>query len=278
MFAKIERNDKIFQSELFLKDAMAFCVMESIRNDTDKYPTPKIFSNHKDCIIVNSDPKHSVIVWTTDNFEEKDKLYDFINNEFHSNVIFKIMSKKNFYNYLVENHKIPNLHVQTLGVYSCPKLNNLQYIGHPDHTKPEEVEQVAQMLVNFNIETGENPEAKISDYIEQAQEFVSHPMCYIWRNEDEKIVAIANVRINEAYPRIGRVYTKSEERGKSYAKMLVHYLTSLALKKGKTPMLFTDFDYLPSNRCYQAIGYELKCTIVNFMPTQKNRTQTGKIG
>ena len=34
----------------------------------------------------------------------------------------------------------------------------------------------------------------------------------------------------------------------------------------KMAMLFTDYDYPPSNRCYQAIGYQLNCTIVNFIP------------
>ena len=128
MFNKITRDNNIFQSDLFSRDSLAFCVMEKILHDTEKYPNPRIYSNGKDCIIVNSDPEHAVIVWTADNFQEQEKLYDFIKKEFHTNAIFKIMSKKSFYNYLVENHKIPKLHIQTLGVYSCPKLKDLQYI------------------------------------------------------------------------------------------------------------------------------------------------------
>lgn len=266
MFTSIKRDDNIFQSEYFLKDSLSFCVMESILKDKVKYPTPKVFSNGKDCIIVNSDPEHAVIVWTTDDFKEKAQLYAFIKEEFCNNTPFKIMSKKNFYDYLVENHIIPELHVQTLGVYTCPQLNDIQYIGHPDQAKPEEIEQVAQMMVNFNKETGENPQAKISDYIETAQKFVSDPAFQVWRNDNDKIVAIASIRVNENHPRIGRVYTNTDERGKSYAKMLVHYLTSFALKQSKKTMLFTDYDYQPSNRCYQKVGYELNCTIVNFIP------------
>lgn len=266
MFKKIEQDDSIFQSEEFKKDSLPFCVMEFILNAKVKCPTLKIFSNNKNCAIVNSDPEHAVIVWTTDDFKEKAQLYDFIKEEFRTNTPFKIMSKRNFYDYLVEHHIIPELKVQTLGVYTCPQLNDIQYIGHPDQAKPEEIEQVAQMLVNFDKETGENPQAKISDYIETAQEFVSDPAFQVWRNDNEKIVAIASVRINENHPRIGRVYTNNDERGKSYAKMLVHYLTSFALKQGKKTMLFTDYDYQPSNRCYQAVGYKLDCTIVNFIP------------
>ena len=266
MFEKIERNDKVFQSDLFSKDSLAFCIIDYILSDTKKYPDPKLFSDGEKCIVVNSDPKHPIIVWTTDDFREKEKLYDFVKEEFHTNTPFKIMAKKNFYDFLVENHKIPELSIQTLGVYSCSKLNDIHYVGHPDHAKAEELLQIAQMHVNFNIETGENREAKLADYMDDAKEFISDPTSYVWRDENGKIVAIAAVRANDKHPRIGRVYTQKDERGKSYAKMIVHYLSSLVLKSGKESMLFTDFDYAPSNHCYQAVGYKLNCTIVNFIP------------
>ncbi len=266
MFKEIGRDNQIFFSNSFLEDSASFAVMESILSNVEKYPAPKIFSNFKNCVIVNSDPEHAVIVWTTDDFNEKEELYDFIKNEFCSNKIFKIMAKKNFYDALVGSKKIPPLDIQTLGVYSCNKLNDIFYIGHPDQAKENEVEAVAQMVVDFHIETGENTKAKLSDYMAYAQDFVTDPNFKVWRDECEKIVAMANNRINERHPRIGCVFTKKEERGKSYAKMLVHYLTSCTLAQGKTSMLYTNFDYEPSNRCYQAIGYKVKNTIVNFCP------------
>lgn len=267
MFNKIERNDKIFQSEQFLKDSLAFTVMVTILNNTEKYPSPKVFSNGKDCAIVNSDPKHSIIAWTADNFQEQEKLYEFIKKEFRTNDSYKIMAKKDFYDYLVKNHKIPKMDIQTLGVYSCPKLNDIKYIGHPDQAKPKEIKQIAQMIVNFGIETGEDPNAQLADYLEKAQEYLSFPTHCVWRDTNEKIVAIAHMNTDNNLSRISGVYTQREDRGKSYAKMLVHYLTGLSLKKGNKIMLFTDYDYQPSNRCYQAIGYELNCTIVNFTPS-----------
>jgi len=266
MFTPIARDDAIFKSELFLRDAMAFSVMETILNDSLKYPEPKVFSNGKDCAIVNSDPEHAVIVWTTDSFKEKDQLYEFVKKEFAANTPFKIMSKRNFYDYLVETRQIPELSVQTLGVYTCPQLNDVQYIGHPDQAKAGEVEQIARMIVGFGRETGENPQAELADYMENAQKYTSDPNYLVWRDTNEKIVAIAHKRTGGTYARIGEVFTLPEARGKSYAKMLVHHLTSLSLKKGQKIMLFTDYDYAPSNKCYQAIGYQLTCTIVNFIP------------
>ncbi len=111
--------------------------MVSILNNAEKYPTPKVFSNGDDCVIVNSDPEHSIIVWYADNFHEQEKLYEFIKKEFRNNTSFKIMSKKDFCDYWVKNHKIPELKIQTLGVYSCLKLKEIQYVGHPDSAKAE---------------------------------------------------------------------------------------------------------------------------------------------
>ncbi len=264
MFKQIERNDSIFQSDLFKRDSLSFCVIKSILNDKVKYPTPKIFSDGKGCAIVNSDSKDAVIVWTTDDFKEKTELYNFIKEEFQTNTPFTIMSKNSFYDYLVECNKISESSTQPVGVYTCSKLKDILYVGYPDQARPEEVKQVAQMLVNFDKETGENPQSKIEDYLDLAQKFVSNPTFQVWRNTEEKIVAIALIRFDEDYLRISRVYTNVDERGKSYAKMLVHYLTTIALNEGKEPMLFTDYDYMPSNRCYQAIGYEFNYTIVNF--------------
>ena len=109
----------------------------------------------------------------------------------------------------------------------------------------------------------------LADRIEKAKKFVSDPMHLIWRNNSGKLVATANVKTNVAHPRVGSVFTLKEERGKSYAKMLVHYLSSLVLKSGKMPMLFTDYDYTPSNRCYEAVGYRLNCVMANFNPSPK---------
>ena len=277
MFQKIARDDDIFQSPLFLKDEIAFSIMTSILGNAKKYPSPRVYSNSLDCAIVNSDPQHQVVVWTADSFRKYDKLYDFLRDKFKENKPLRIMSKKTFYDYCVENHGSPQQNIQTLGVYSCQALKDVAYIGRPDQAKPEEIPQVAQMLADFGKETKEHPDAKVADYMEMAQEFVSDPTSLVWRNQNGDIVSIAVARTNEKHPRISRVYTKEKERGHSYAKMLVHYLTSQILKSGKTPMLFTDYSYKSSNLCYQAIGYELDCTIVNFYPPLHGKKEIEKM-
>ena len=277
MLKGVKRDDIIFKSEAVLQDEIAYSIMFSILNNAEKYKTPKIFSDGKDCVVVNSDPNHGIIVWTSDKFDEYGTLYDFIKNEFYSNNPFAIMAKKDFYDYLVKNQIIPELKgqnakdgrakLQTLGTWSCSRLNDIEYDGHQDRAKAEEIQKIAQMMVNFDVETKEEPLAKMSDdYIRLAQKFVSDPLYFVWRDKNEKVDATAMLNMSEKYPRIGRVFTDENERGKAYAKMLVHYLTDKALKEGKIAMLYTDYDYPASNLCYQGVGYKLNRTIVKFMP------------
>ena len=285
MFKEVKRNDAIFQSEAILRDEIAYSIMFSILNNTEKYKTPKIFSDGKDCAIVNSDPNHAIIVWTADDFQEYGALYDFIKKEFRSNKPFAIMAKNDFYDYLVGHEVISELKgeqaedgrekLQTLGAWSCSKLNDIPYNGHPDRARPEEVQKVAQMMVNFDLETKEEPHAKISDdYVRLAQKFVSNPLYFVWRDKNEKLVATATLDKSGEYPRIGRVFTDENERGKAYAKMLVHYITNEVFKEGKVAMLYTDYDYPSSNRCYQGVGYKLSRTIVKFMPPKQGESHT----
>ena len=53
MFKEVKRDDAIFKSEAVLKDEIAYSIMFSILNNAERYKTPKIFSDGKDCTIVN---------------------------------------------------------------------------------------------------------------------------------------------------------------------------------------------------------------------------------
>lgn len=264
MFKKIARDDKIFTSEHFLQDAIPFNVMISIVEDVEKYPTPKVFSNGKDCIIVCSSPIHPVIVWTYDSFNDYEALFSFIQKEFSENKPFKIMSKFNFYEFLQNKNKVDAEDIRILGAYRLGKLNDIKYVGHPDNITEDEVPVVAKLWVQFGQETGEDKEATMENRMDDARGFINSPLKKVWRDENNKIVTLAKLGLSEKYARFGHVITAPEERGKSYAKMLVHFFTKYSLTLGKEPMLFTDFEYIPSNKCYTAVGYELVCTIANY--------------
>ena len=262
MFKTIERTDAIFKSELFTKDAIAFNVVFSIVQNKEKYPDPKCFSNGTDCIIVNSGSKWPVIVWTSDSFNDYEKVWVFVKQEFRTNNPFKIMSKKPLYDFLVNLGNANPEKALVLGVYKCDKLKDIEYKGKADNATESEFPLLVDLVAQFETDTGEGGDADARE--EAAKAYISSSLNKAWRNPDGKIVAIAKVNETEEYGRLGQIVTLPEERGKSYAKMLVHFLTKQVLDLGKTPMLFTDFSYEPSNKCYTGAGYELIGTIVNY--------------
>ncbi|MCL2439712.1 MAG: GNAT family N-acetyltransferase [Alphaproteobacteria bacterium] len=251
MLKAISRTDPIFKSDLMARDAIAFNVMLGIVNDTARYPNPRIFSNGKDCVMVNTSPDRQVIVWTADTFSDYEGLFDFLQKEFANNAPLAIISKTAFYDFLKSKGRAEPAQLQ--GVYKCDKLNDIAYVGKPDEAREDEAERIAELLRLFHKETGEAVSA------------TNYPFT-VWRDTNDTIVAIARNNLQaENHGRIGIVITAPEHRGKSYAKMLVHYMTGQIFAAGKRPLMFTDLSYEPSNRCYKAVGYELLDTIANYV-------------
>ena len=103
MFHKILPNDPIFKSPALLKDALPFNIIFTIIPISKEYPELKIFSTKdKDCLILNSDPKHPIIVWTADNFKVQNfqELLNFVMKEFSENNPLEISSKQEFYDFV----------------------------------------------------------------------------------------------------------------------------------------------------------------------------------
>ncbi len=288
MFHKILRDDPIFHSETFLKDAIPFNIVNSIIENTIKHPNPKIFlRDEKDCIIVCSDSSHPVIIWTADDFnpENYPALLDFLRGEFSGNTPLEFMSKAGFRDFLKEQgftFSTPQSHA--LLAYSCTKLIPIPYKGTATNITDAEVPEVATYLAEFGIETGTDITATQENKLDTAKDFITSPLHKVWRDEEGKIVAIAKINATEKYGRIGAVYTKKEARGKHYAGMLVHFLTQAVLKSGKIPMLFTNADYPPSNKCYRRLGYQPLTTIFCYgvkttsTPKKKEKNFAGNPG
>ena len=95
--------------------------------------------------------------------------------------------------------------------------------------------------------------------------------------KDGKIVATASVnRILTKGKSIGNVYTPKEERGKGYAANLIYHMTNELLKNGYIPLLYTDYNYIPSNRAYINAGYEDTGILINFSCSKGKKKNLNK--
>ena len=87
---------------------------------------------------------------------------------------------------------------------------------------------------------------------------------YVWKNDEGKIVAQASFAITDGNAKITNVYTLPEERGKAYAANLIYVLTNKVLKEGYHVSLYTDYEYIPSNKAYKNVGYVTEDILINF--------------
>ena len=99
---------------------------------------------------------------------------------------------------------------------------------------------------------------------EDVEEFLKSGKFYILRNQEGKIVCMASYSLTENQAKISHVYTPIEERKKGYAANLIYLMTNDILSKGYVPLLYTDYNYIPSNKAYINAGYEDTGILINF--------------
>lgn len=95
---------------------------------------------------------------------------------------------------------------------------------------------------------------------EQASRFAQRKLTksdfHVWRNEDEKIVAMASVHKYGKVAMTDGVFTDRNERNKGYAKFLMYRITKDLISEGFIPILYADRRKEAPNHVYKSIGYE----------------------
>ena len=71
--------------------------------------------------------------------------------------------------------------------------------------------------------------------------------------------------------KLSHVYTPIEERKKGYAANLIYLVTNALLEKGLVPLLYTDYNYIPSDRAYINAGYEDTGILINFSCSKEKK-------
>ncbi|MGZ3744458.1 MAG: GNAT family N-acetyltransferase [Pseudobdellovibrionaceae bacterium] len=123
--------------------------------------------------------------------------------------------------------------------------------------KPQEVDLIAQWIVEFSEESLPPPERKsFEDRRSQALRSLENQLAYIWENNG-KPVSMAHIgRPTQNGISISCVYTPKNLRKNGYASAVVANLSQLMLNSGKTfCVLYTDLSNPTSNKIYQNIGY-----------------------
>lgn len=89
-----------------------------------------------------------------------------------------------------------------------------------------------------------------------AQRRLANPDFHVWKNEEDKIVAMATVHKYGNIALTDGVFTDRNERSKGYAKFLTYRITKELLDEGFKPILYADRRKAIPNHIYKSIGYE----------------------
>lgn len=276
---KITKDNKIFLSEEFQKDKYKFNII--LKN----LPSPnlELYSDEENYILCRGNKEWPTWIWTKDNFDkskiiEIEELIKFYLTDAEKD---KYTCKKELYDLLKERgFEYINLDDYfEMGFLICnetikPKECDA-YLSHP-------IESDRETLIKYWYNDKEKMNGVESITIEQAsidvEEFINSDKFYVLKNTEGKIVCMANYGLTENQAKISHVYTPIEERKKGYAANLIYLMTNDILSKGYIPLLYTDYNYIPSNKAYTNVGYIDTGVLINFSCSkEKNKLNRFKL-
>lgn len=248
-------------------DQLSYAVLFNVLGGTVK----KIVTDHKRIIIAHTAPVFPTWIWAPDDVtaEELDTIYQVLLKEFAPVQDYRFNTKYEIASYLMkrflQEEQIPMHITVNIAAYECPAPvpPKKQVDGKLELLKKEETELAARMIREASLAIGDRV-FSLEESLEAAKEQLERQSLYIWRDGKGQPVAFCDRNEDDHYTKVSQVYTIPEARGKNYAGRMIYEICVDIVEKGQMPMLYADADYIPSNRCYQNIGFELKGKIATF--------------
>lgn len=265
MIKKITPDNKIFESQEFQKDKYKFNLI--FKN----LPSPELelYSDEESYIVCRGSKKWPTWIWTSDSFDKSKigEIEELIEIYLTDNERDKFTCKKELYDLLIERN-FANLNADDyfeMGFLICHKTKAPKVC---DGVLSKPTEKDSEVLTKYwyddNIEMNGVDPITLEQAKKDVETFISDDKFYILRNSENKIVCMASYSITGEQAKINHVYTPVDERKKGYAANLIYLMTNDILKRGLVPLLYTDYNYIPSNKAYINAGYEDEGILINF--------------
>lgn len=262
---KITKDNMIFQSEEFLKDKYKFGII--LKNLGS--PTLELYSDEENYIICRGSVNWPTWIWTKDNFDilKLSDIEQLINMYLLDVDKTKFTCKKELYELLVRDN-FETLNIDDyfeMGFLICKNTTKPKIcdggISVPDEKDRKVLEEY---WYSDNQEMNGVDKITKEQAIKDVDDFLNSGRFYVLRNSAGKIVSMASFSITENIAKLAHVYTPIDERGKGYAANLIYQMTNKLLEQGYIPLLYTDYNYIPSNKAYINAGYEPQGILINF--------------
>ncbi len=261
----IDKNSKIFKSKEFIKDIYKFYLIPLNLQSEEVV----LYSDEENYVVCRGKVGLPTWIWTKDNIaiDTVREIEEVINLYLTDTEKDKFTCKKELYDLLVQDNftKINRKDYFEMGFLYCNKTKKPKDCeGKMDIPTIKDKPILVKYLYDDYAELNDCEAISMKDAEIKFQSLIDSKKYYVWRNDNNKIVCTINYNEVNGSAKVGGVYTPPEERGKGYAANLVYSLTNILLEKGLEPLLYTDYNYIPSNKAYLNAGYIDAGILINF--------------
>ena len=267
---RIDKNSKIFISKEFEKDKYKFHL---ILMNLDS-PELEMYSDEDNYLICRGSKEWPIWIWSKDNIDN-DKLNEIeeaLTLYLNDKDKYKFICKKELYDLLVKNdYKYLNKdYYFEMGFLTCKKTIKPRecYCTFLKGTM-EDLPTLEKYFYDDHKEMNGVDSISIEEAREKAINYIKSGNFYVLK-DNNKIVSMAGYKLVDNQARINSVYTPIEERRKGYAANIIYLITNKIFDLGLVPLLYTDYNYIPSNNAYKSVGYEDEGILINFYCSLKN--------
>ena len=272
MYKWIKPNHKIFSGTDFQKDKYLYNIVLKILTS----PNLVLYSDEENYFICRSEKDCPTWIWTKENFDKTkvNEIEELIEMYLTENTKDKFTCKKELYDLLVkDNFKYINKEDYfEMGFLRCREVKKPKECdGYLSKAKEEDREILEEYWYNDCHEMEDVEPITIEQAKEDVDAFLQDEKFYVLRNKNNKIVSMAYYNVKEDQAKISHVYTPPEERRKGYSANLIYLVTKELLEKNYVPVLYTDYNYIASNKAYKNAGYEEEGLLINFTCSKEKK-------
>ena len=242
---------------LLQADKYTFSVLHRILQG----PCDWVRTDHERLILCHSEALWPIWIWMPDGASEAERARAFA-------IVQDARPLAAGYRYNLKHELAEDFipRARALGVNAGISMNLLAYAcpapvapAHPADGQlyvctEADVDEAARLLGHFQTAVQDGQRTEEKNRI-KAADYISHRAFFLWKNREGRTVACCSCKQDDHLMSLSSVFTLPAFRRRHYAQSLVYQVTTRVAAMGFEPMLYTDGDYVPSNACYEKIGY-----------------------
>lgn len=270
-------DNKIFSSDEFQKDKYKFYLISlNLKNES-----VMLYSDEENYVICRGAEGLPTWIWTKDGFNVSkiEEIKNAMNLYLTDADKDKFTCKKELYDLLASTgyDKLNTDDYFEMGTLFCRKTKQpRQCDGYITIPTLNEKTTLVKYWYDDSMEMNGVSPISMEQAEEDVQRMIDSNKFFIWKNNNDKIVCMVNYSIVDGQAKLSHVYTPVEERGKGYAANLIYTVTKNLLEQGLVPLLYTDYNYIPSNKAYINAGYEDTGILINFSCSKEKKKNLNK--